>query len=499
MIQGTGSGVGKSIIVAALCRIFTQDGFSVAPFKSQNMALNSYVTRDGYEIGRAQAFQAFAARKEPTVEMNPILLKPSSDTGAQVIVRGKPIGNMSAREYHEYKPKALGLIKECFTKLDRENDIVVIEGAGSPAEVNLRENDIVNMTIARLFNAPVLLVGDIDRGGVFAWLVGTLELLEPEERELVKGIIINRFRGDIGILSPGLEFLERRLNKPVIGVIPYFKGIMIQEEDSLSVEKARGVETNAIRIEIVYLPHISNFTDFDALDVEPDVSLRYVGMGDEITDPDLIIIPGSKSTISDLLYLKQSGYAAQIRRYAMNGCMILGICGGYQMLCDTIIDPGGVESSQREVRGLGLLPAETVFERHKLTHQVRVKVDLDFYRGEIAGYEIHMGRTYFSQNKGVRSAFTIIERSGQTVIDRGGGAVCGNVIGTYIHGLFDNDGFRRAFLNHIRTRKGLAPLNRRNDIDWDKEYDKLAELVRNNIDVTKIYEIVGIAKAAQTV
>ena len=504
MIQGTGSGVGKSIIVAALCRIFTQDGFSVAPFKAQNMALNSYVTRDGLEIGRAQAFQAFAARKEPSVEMNPILLKPTSDTGAQVIVRGKPIGNMTAREYHDYKPNAMNLIKECFAKLDRENDIVVIEGAGSPAEVNLRANDIVNMSIAKLLNAPVILVGDIDKGGVFAWILGTLELLEPEERELVKGILINKFRGDLEILRPGLEFLEHRLNKPVIGVIPYFNDIKIQEEDSLSVEKRRAADARGkrIRIEVVYLPHISNFTDFDALEAETDVSLRYVGKGDAIEEPDVIIIPGSKSTISDLMYLKQSGYATEIRRYAMNGsCIVLGICGGYQMLCNTIIDPEGVESesSERETAGLGLLPAKTVFEHHKLTNQVRAIVNLDFYRGEIEGYEIHMGRTYFSNdrgdnNGGIRSAFTVIERSGKETRDEGGGAVCGNVIGTYIHGLFDNDGFRQAFLNYIRARKGLTTLeskSKKPTIDWDTEYNKLAGLVRNNIDMEKVYEILS--------
>jgi len=266
MVQGTGSGVGKSVIVAALCRILTQEGYKAAPFKSQNMSLNSYATADGLEIGRAQAFQAFAARKEPTVEMNPILLKPTSDTGAQVIVRGKPIGNMTAKEYHDYKPIALNLIQDCFDKLDRENDVVVIEGAGSPAEVNLRENDVVNMSIAKLLDAPVVLVGDIDKGGVFAWVVGTLELLEEEERELVKAILINKFRGDIDILKPGLEFLEKRINKPVIGVIPYFQDIRIQEEDSVSLAVAKGKtsvtsEEKAITIEVVQLPHIANFTD----------------------------------------------------------------------------------------------------------------------------------------------------------------------------------------------------------------------------------------------
>ena len=511
MVQGTGSGVGKSVIVAALCRIFTQDGYEVVPFKSQNMALNSYVTKDGLEIGRAQAFQAFAARKEPTVEMNPILLKPSSDTGAQVIVRGRPIGNMTAKEYHNFKPKALNLIKECFVKLERENDIVVIEGAGSPAEINLRENDIVNMSIAKLLGAPVLLLGDIDKGGVFAWIVGTLELLEEEEKELVKGILINKFRGDMDILKPGLEFLEKRVDKPVIGVIPYFQDIKIQEEDSvsLSVEKGkkslRG-EEKGITIEVVYLPHISNFTDFDALEAEDDVSLRYVGKGEKIGEPDVIIIPGSKNTISDLLYLKNNGYASQIvERVRSRKCVVFGICGGYQMLCNTIIDPEGVESTLREIEGLALLPAVTIFETHaqKMTNQVRAIADLEFYKGEIAGYEIHMGRTYFSNGE-TKKAFTIFERSEKKVMDDGGGAVSsdGNVIGTYIHGIFDNDVFRRAFLDYIRVRKGRSPLSisvsKSNDksenmsgIDWESEYNKLANLVRGSIDMNKIYEIIN--------
>lgn len=507
MIQGTGSHVGKSVIVAALCRIFVADGYEVAPFKSQNMALNSHVTKEGLEIGRAQAFQAFAARKEPIVEMNPILLKPTSDTGAQVIVRGKPIGNMTAKEYHEYKPKALSIIKACFEKLARENDIVVIEGAGSPAEVNLRENDIVNMSIAKLLNAPVVLVGDIDKGGVFAWIVGTLELLDEEEKELVRGILINKFRGDMDILKPGLEFLEKRVNKPVIGVIPYFQDIKIQEEDSvsLSVEKGRirvagKGEEKEIKIEVVYLPHISNFTDFDALEAEEGVSLRFVGKGEKIGEPDVIIIPGSKNTIGDLLYLKNSGYASQIVAKARSGkCVVFGICGGYQMLCNTLIDPESVESKVKKTDGLDLLPATTIFESHnqKMTNQVRAIANLEFYKGEIAGYEIHMGRTYFADGD-IKNVFTIIERSGKEVMDDGGGAVNsdGSVIGTYIHGIFDNDGFRRAFLNYIRLKKGLSPLDisvnkSETAIDWDAEYNKLADFVRRNIDVGRVYEIIS--------
>ena len=511
MIQGTGSHVGKSIIVAAFCRIFTQDGYTVAPFKSQNMALNSYVTAEGLEIGRAQAFQAFAARKEPTVEMNPILLKPTSDVGAQVIVRGKPVGNMTAKDYLEYKPKARGIIKDCFERLDRENEIVVIEGAGSPAEVNLRENDIVNMGLAKLLDAPVLLLSDIDKGGVFAWIVGTLELLEADEKELVKGILINKFRGDLEILKSGLEFLEKRVNKPVLGVIPYFHDIKIQEEDSVSLSDKKGParvagaggEKEVVTIEVIQLPRISNFTDFDALEAERDVSLRYVGSGEKIGEPDVIILPGSKNTVSDLLYLKKEGYASEIQEKARSGqCFVFGICGGYQMLCNAIIDPEGVESPLRETEGLGLLPATTIFESHerKMTNQVRAIANLEFYNGEIEGYEIHMGRTYFS-NGNVKGAFMVIERSGEEIIEEDCGAVQGTVIGTYIHGIFDNDAFRRAFLDHVRARKGVLPLHiseyngdegkdtRR--IDWNREYNKLATLVRSHVDMTKIYEILN--------
>jgi len=391
--------------------------------------------------------------------------------------------------------------------------VVAIEGAGSPAEVNLRENDVVNMSIAKLLDAPVVLVGDIDKGGVFAWVVGTLELLEEEERELVKAILINKFRGDIDILKPGLEFLEKRINKPVIGVIPYFQDIRIQEEDSVSLAVAKGKtsvtsEGKAITIEVVQLPHIANFTDFDALEAEDDVSLRYVGGGEKLSEPDVIIIPGSKNTIGDLSYLENSGYASQIVDKARSGkCVVFGICGGYQMLCSSITDPEGVESKLRATEGLGLLPATTVFESHarKMTNQVRAMADLSFYTGEIAGYEIHMGRTYFSDGE-IKNAFGIFERSGEKVIDDGdggdgGGAVYGNVIGTYIHGIFDNDAFRRAFLDHVRAIKGLSPLRadetktksedkNKRGIDWDAEYNKLADVVRSGVDMDKLYDII---------
>jgi len=490
MIQGTGSHVGKSVLVAALCRIFADDGFEVAPFKAQNMALNSFVTKDGHEIGRAQAVQAFAARKEPRVEMNPILLKPTGDTGAQVVFLGKPIGNMTAREYHEFKPKALVAIKACYEKLAAENDVIVIEGAGSPAEVNLKENDIVNMTIAKLFKAPVLLVGDIDRGGVFAWLLGTLELLDPDERELVRGFIINKFRGDLSILKPGLDFLERRTGKPVLGVVPYFQ-FRIHEEDSVALESWRGSRKDAeVKVDVILLPHISNFTDFDALEKEPDVSLRYVRLGEDLrADADAIILPGTKNTIHDLLDLKKSGLAAQILRTHERGTLIVGICGGFQMLGRLVVDESGVESAVRRAEGLGLLDAVTLFEKDKITHQVVAASNLPFYDGRVEGYEIHMGRTLSKE----KNAFTILKRSDQEVFERDGAfSAEKNVFGTYIHGIFDNNAFRRAFVNFLRLRKGLEPLKMGRVLDLDRECDKLAAVVRRSLDMDRIYNIIGL-------
>lgn len=486
MIQGTGSGVGKSVIVASLCRIFRQNGYRVAPFKAQNMALNSFVTKESGEMGRAQAMQAEAAGINPSVDMNPILLKPTSDTGAQVIMMGRPIGNMTSKQYHAFKKHAIRVIMDSFRRLEEENDIIVIEGAGSPAEVNLRENDVVNMSIAELTNAPVILVGDIDKGGVFAWIVGTLELLNEEERKRIKGFIINKFRGDIDILKPGLKFLEERTEKRVFGVIPYFKGIKIDEEDSLAEFKGdrRGEEIN---IEILYLPHISNFTDFDALE-EEGVSVRYVGNGECLGRPDAIIIPGTKNTIGDLIYLKESGYADQIMENA-GRCPIIGICGGYQMLGREILDPSHVESKIDGIEGLGLLDAITTFERGKTTLQVRARSNLWFHEGEIEGYEIHMGRTELKEE----SAFIIMEGSGTK--EDGGMNIDRKTFGTYIHGLFDNDGLRADFINYLRKGKGLHPIESKSSRKDKKEeeYDKLARIVRENVDIEGIYELIEIS------
>ncbi|MGL5512486.1 MAG: cobyric acid synthase, partial [Sporomusa sp.] len=370
MLQGTSSHVGKSILTTALCRIFKQDGHKVTPFKSQNMALNSYVTKTGGEMGRAQVAQAEAAGLEPAVEMNPVLLKPTGNSCSQVIIMGKPVGNMSAKEYHlGYSLTALGVITECLDKLHNEFDVIVIEGAGSPAEVNLKANDVVNMRIAKLASAPVLLIADIDRGGALASVVGTLELLEPEERDLVKGIIINKFRGDINLLKPALDFLETKTGKPVLGVIPHLDRLGIDDEDSVSLENKQAPEkAGELDIAVLRLPKISNFTDFDALANESDVMLRYVRQGEAIGNPDLIILPGSKNTTEDLLYLRQHGYEQQLIGLVKAGTPVVGICGGYQMLGREVQDPDHTESDFDRVPGLGLIDCITVFAANKVTH-----------------------------------------------------------------------------------------------------------------------------------
>ncbi|MBW2975049.1 cobyric acid synthase, partial [Candidatus Woesearchaeota archaeon] len=427
MIQGTGSGVGKSVIAAALCRIFANENYKVAPFKSQNMALNSYITEDKGEMGRAQAVQAFAARKKPRVEMNPVLLKPKEDKNAQVIVLGKAVGDKSALEYDSYKRSLIRIIRDAFNKLENENDIVVIEGAGSPAEVNLKARDIVNMKMAEIANCPVILVADIDKGGALAAIVGTLELLTKKEKERVKGIIINKFRGDISLLEDGLRYVERKTKKPIIGVIPYFNDIKIEEEDSLAEYQLNNDHDHnntqeGINIGVIWLPHMSNFTDFDALEKEEDVSVRYVKEEKGLWGMDAIIIPGTKNSVSDLLYLKESGLYDAIKSFKGN---IIGICGGFQMLGTRLIDKEGMESMHGSVEGLGLLNIESSFEREKITRQVKGRIIKS--RHVVEGYEIHMGRT-----KGIEEKpFIELEDEGYD------GAVSSDerVFGTYLHGI----------------------------------------------------------------
>ncbi|SDE84814.1 cobyric acid synthase [Sporomusa acidovorans] len=501
MLQGTSSHVGKSILTTALCRIFKQDGQKVTPFKAQNMALNSYVTKTGGEMGRAQVAQAEAAGLDPTVEMNPVLLKPTGNSCSQVIVMGKPVGNMSAKEYHSgYSLKALGVVTECLRKLHKDFDTIVIEGAGSPAEVNLKDNDIVNMRVAKLAGAPVLLIADIDRGGALASIVGTLELLEPDERDLVKGIIINKFRGDISLLKPALDFLEAKTGKPVIGVVPHLDKLGIDDEDSVSLEEKEqpAKKEGELDIAVLRLPKISNFTDFDALANESDVRLRYVRKGEALGNPDLIILPGSKNTTEDLLYLRENGYEREIIKRVKSGTPVVGICGGYQMLGREVQDPDHTESDLDEVMGLGLIDSITVFAANKVTHQVKaVAVNHKFlginYSGDnLTGYEIHMGCTQFLSP--VDPAFTIDTRSGKQVqMPDGAVTADGLVMGTYMHGIFDNDAYRRAVLDALRVRKGLAPLGVIVDTQAlkDAAYNRLADVVRRSMDIDLVYRIMN--------
>lgn len=498
-ICGTGSDVGKSVIVTALCRIFLQQGFSVCPFKAQNMSLNSFVTQEGGEMGRAQVAQAQAARIKPSTDMNPILIKPTSDVNAQIIVQGKPIANMSAKhyQYKSFKLKLFREVKKSFNRLKKKYEIIVIEGAGSPAEINLKKHDIVNMKMAQFAHAPVILVGDIDKGGVFASLVGTLELLERKERNLVKGFIINKFRGDKTLLKDGIRFLEQKTKKPVLGIIPYFNDIQIPQEDSVVLENKMRITNNEprttklINIAIINLPHMSNFTDFDSLENGPDSRLTYITDVSQLDSPDIIILPGTKNTIADLLWLRQSGLANKILSIIKNSqlsTILIGICGGYQMLGKKIYDMHKIESTKKEIEGLGFLPIITHLGKEKILSQVKAK---EVNSGlDISGYEIHHGRTNNFGNS--QPFFRIIERFGRKTDDLDGIiSGDGRILGSYIHGLFDADIFRRNFLNRLREKKGWHPLSGAITFNLDKEYDKLAELVRKNIDTQLLYRILN--------
>jgi len=501
MVQGTTSHAGKSLMATALCRIFAQDGLRVAPFKAQNMSLNSFVTPDGGEFGRAQAVQADAARVAPVVEMNPILLKPEGGRRSQVVVMGKPMRVASAREYYTLKPTLWPLVAQALDKLRARYDVVVIEGAGSPAEINLKEHEIVNMRVARYADAPVLLVGDIDRGGVFASLYGTMALLEPQERALIKAFVINKFRGDPTLLDPGLDMLRQRTGVPFAGVVPYFTDIHIPEEDSLGLDTpqsqsgAHGNQDGALLdIAVIRLPHIANFDDFDPLRQEPGARLRYISAAAELDAPDLIALPGSKTTVADLEWLRRQRLDRAIIERRSAGTPLIGICGGYQMLGRRILDPDGVESDKPETVGLGLLPLITIFAAEKTTHQVRAKVTAhsgllaDSADVDIVGYEIHMGRTSGES----AAAFRITERSGEPTSSPDGALDAeGLTLGTYMHGLFHNHSLRRALLMRLAQRKGVA-LPPGAILDLDREYDKLAALARRSVDMRMVYDMVGL-------
>ena len=499
MVQGTSSHAGKSILAAALCRILARDGYQVAPFKAQNMSLNSFVTPDGGEIGRAQAVQAAAAMVEPRVEMNPVLLKPEAEARSQVVVMGRPRAVKSAREYHTMKPAIWEEVTAALDSLRSEYDVVVIEGAGSPAEINLKQSDIVNMRVALHAQAPVLLVGDIDRGGVFAQLVGTMVLLDPEEQALIKGHVINKFRGDPSLLTSGLDFLEERTGVPVAGVIPWFSDIHVPEEDSLGLSPALGSDTGTVvDVAVMRLPHIANFDDFDPLRHEPGVRVRYVGSAEAFGSPDLVVIPGSKTTVDDLDWLRARGLADRIVAARGGGIPVIGICAGYQMLGRELHDPEGVESRRTVTEGLGLLPTSTTFLREKFTHQAKGRVAearglLSRCEGaDLTAYEIHMGVSLPGRAPG---PFQVERRSGEQV-DSSDGALDedGLTLGTYLHGLFHNRELRRGILEDIASRNGVSLPPPADDVDPDVEYDKLASLVREHLDMELVYRVMGLAR-----
>lgn len=487
MFQGTSSHVGKSLLVAALCRILREDGLSVAPFKAQNMALNSFVTREGGEIGRAQAFQALCAGIEPSVDMNPILLKPTEDSLSQVIIQGRVYGKMSAKEFHSFKKEARRYVLESYMRLARDVDVIVIEGAGSPVEVNLRDRDLVNMGLALEVGSPVVLVGDIDRGGVFASIVGTMELLGPEERGLIKGLVINKFRGDISLLKEGIGFLERRAGRPVLGVVPYIRDLHLPEEDGVALE-GRGKGEGTVRIGVIRLPRISNFTDFDPLRMEPDVELSYLDDPVDLSSFHCVIIPGTKNTLSDLEYMKKKGLVRALTGFAERGGVILGICGGYQILGEWIEDPFGVEGSPGGAAGLGLLRARTVLGKEK--RLFRVKGHTCWDPGlPVKGYEIHMGET-----ESMDPPFLLIEREGSSsTLKDGAISTDGRVMGTYVHGLFDSDPFREWFLNTLQVKAGRE---KKRVIPYEKrlreEIERLSSEVRRHIRMEEIYSIIGL-------
>lgn len=526
MLQGTSSNAGKSILTAAFCRILLQDGLRVAPFKAQNMALNSHVTPDGLELGRAQAVQAAACRLEVDVRMNPVLLKPNSDTGSQVVVMGRPVGNMRVREYVAYKPTAFAAACTAYESLAAGVDVMVLEGAGSPAEVNLKAHDIVNMAMARHARAKVLLVGDIDRGGVFAALVGTMELLDPWERDLVAGYVLNKFRGDASLLDPALDLVQTRTGKPFIGVVPWLHDLGLPDEDSVSYREdfagsgrlaSEGMREAKLDIAVVDLPHISNFTDLDALRQEPDVHVRVVRTPEALGRPDAIILPGSKNTLGDLAALRERGMAAALLD-AARGCagtlppVFVGICGGFQMLGSRIADPLGIESEGGEgalAQGLGLLPVHTEMGVSKVLRRTGARVTPE-WRGmvsagsagdEVRGYEIHHGITTVGAAPCARTDAGAGDPCGVVACLResdgtpaGWASADGRVWGTYLHGVFDADAFRRRWLDGLRARRGIAPLGRVvAPYGLEPALDRLADAVRKAVDMPRIYAMLGLS------
>ncbi len=489
MVQGTSSSAGKSLLTAALCRIFARRGLRVAPFKAQNMSNNAAVCPDGSEIGRAQYVQAIACGIEPTADMNPLLLKPEADAHSQVVVMGKPWKSLPARQYYKHKQELWQVVTSALDRLRAANDLVIMEGAGSPVELNLKAGDIVNMAIASYAHSPVLLVGDIDRGGIFAQLLGTLWLLPDDERKLVRGLIVNKFRGDPSLFVDGLRMIEEKGGVPVLGVVPWVRDVGVSEEDAVALDTPQVAGATAqVDIAVVHLPHIANFDDFDPLAHEPGVVVRYVSSPAEIGQPAALILPGTKSTMSDLAWLRSSGLAPAIVRLAAQGTPVVGICGGYQILGRAIRDPHHSESQVDEAAGLGLLPVETVFAEEKATYQARGHVSggpgwLAGSAGQtVQGYEIHMGRT-----QGLAPWLTLTERSGrQADLLDGGASADGKTWGCYLHGIFENAGFRRAW---------LASLGWQSDVEGEAgdrllaSLDRLATIVEQSLDMAKLESV----------
>lgn len=489
MVVGTTSHAGKSLLTTALCRLLSRRGWRVAPFKGQNMALNSYVTPNGGEIGYAQAVQAWAAGVMPCVEMNPILLKPQGDMTSQIILMGKAIGKVSAQDYYEqYFAQGWQAIEESLRRLANEFDLIVCEGAGSPAEINLKHRDLTNMRVALHLKAPTLLVVDIDRGGAFAHVVGTLELLEPEERALIKGIVINKFRGQRSILQPGINWLEERIGIPVIGVIPWIEELF-PAEDSLDLleRDARKKKNTEITIAVIRLPRISNFTDFDALEAEPSVNLKYISPSQSLGHPDAVIIPGTKTTIADLLVLQKTGMAEAIQEYAAAGGTVLGICGGFQMLGKMVADPEGIEGQEGRYQGLNLLPLKTVIAGSKIARQRLVTSNYPHAGLPVTGYEIHQGRSRLvepEEGNKQSSCKPLFDDPGLGIVD-----LNQSVWGSYLHGLFDNGPWRRAWLNYLRQQRGLPSLptgvaNYREQ--RDTLLNLLADTVETHLDLSPV-------------
>ncbi|MBM6821627.1 cobyric acid synthase [Fusobacterium mortiferum] len=486
MVVGTSSGAGKSITVTALCRVLTKDGYKVSPFKSQNMALNSFVTKSGLEMGRAQVVQAYACMIEPEAYMNPILLKPTTDRKIQIIVNGKSIGNMSGIEYGKFKTSLKPEIMKSYDYIRENYDISILEGAGSPVEINIKGEDIANMKMAEMADSPVILVADIDRGGVFASIYGTIMLMSEKERARVKGVIINKFRGDINILKSGLEEIEKLTGVPVIGVMPY-TNVDIEDEDSVTERFKRLQKKKGINISVIKLKHISNFTDIDALRMVEDINIKYINSVDEMGEEDIIIIPGTKNTIDDLKELKDNGIATEIIKASKNGKVIIGICGGFQMLGEKIKDPYGIESEIKEIPGLGLLELETVMEKEKNTTQYEGKLSnctglLEGLEGEeIKGYEIHQGVTFGNESK-------VNDEDRIVTIIKGE-----NIFATYLHGIFENEKITRNILNKVRAKKGIELQMKGITFDEyrEQQLDKLEKIFRENVDIDKIYEILG--------